>query len=425
MNQSIGPFALVLLVIPAIALRIAIRALFGRKRLSRGDPMLVLLSLASSIMFVLAGVGVVTGLLGFWFLFIPMPILVLILVLMVMDRTRRSEHRSLVWALSAAANRGIALPEAARAYADENFGDTGVRSMALAENLERGLSLSEAAKAARLRMGTAMRLAVRLGESIGSLGPAMRQQLDDSQQVDAALAGAIGRFFYLGTVIIVMTGVCTFVMLKIVPIFQRMFEEFGLKLPAMTILVIDGSKWFVKFGWMPILPLLALLMPTFLLAGLLYYAGWFPRNLPVVWRLFRRYDGALIMRGLALAIRRGLPVPEALHLVADSYPLSIIRWRLHSAAERVEGGMDWCQSLRQATLISRADAAVLRAAQRAGNLPWALEEMADSSMRRQVLYIMALLQLLFPVALLAVGLFVAFFVCGLFLPLIALIQGLT
>ena len=33
-----------------------------------------------------------------------------------------------------------------------------------------------------------------------------------------------------------------------------------------------------------------------------------PRDLPVVWRLFRRYDGALVMRGLALAVRRGLPL---------------------------------------------------------------------------------------------------------------------
>ena len=387
--------------------------------------MQVLLSLASSIMFVLAGVGVITGLLGFWFLFIPLPFIGIILALMLMDRTRRSEHRGLVWALAAAANRGIPLPEAARAYADETLGDTGVRAMALAENLERGQPLSQAARRARLRLGTAMKLAVQLGESLGSLGPAMRQQLDDSQQIDAALRDAIGRFFYLGTVIIVMNGVCTFVMLKIVPVFQRMFEEFGLKLPAMTQLVINASNWFVNFGWLPVLPLLTLLLPTFFLAALLYYAGWFPRNLPVIWRLFKRYDGALVMRGLALAIRRGMPMPQALHLVAESYPLSIIRWRLRSAAERVEAGMDWCQSLRQTGLIAQADAAVLRAAQRAGNLPWALEEMADSAMRRQVMHIMAWLQILFPIALIAVGIFVFVFVCGLFMPLISFIQGLT
>jgi type II secretory pathway component PulF len=425
LNQSLGPFALILLVIPAVALRIAIRALFGRKRLSVADPMQVLLSLASSLMFVLAGIGVITGLLGFWFLFIPLPFIGIILALMLLDRTRRSEHRGLVWALAAAANRGIPLPEAARAYADETLGDTGVRAMALAENLERGQTLTQAARRARLRLGTAMKLAVQLGESLGSLSPAMRQQLDDSQQIDGTLRDAIGRFFYLGTIIIVMNGVCTFVMLKIVPVFQRMFEEFGLKLPAMTILVIDASNWFVNFGWLPIMPFLTLLLPTFLLAALLYYAGWFPRNLPVVWRLFKRYDGALVMRGLALGIRRGMPLPPALRLVAESYPLSIIRWRLRTAAERVEAGLDWCESLRQTGLIAQADAAVLRAAQRAGNLPWALEEMADSALRRQVMHIMAWLQILFPIALVGVGIFVFVFVCGLFLPLISLIQGLT
>lgn len=425
MNQAIGPFSLVLLVIPAVALRIANRALFGRKRLSAADPMQVLLSLASSIMFVLAGMGVVVGLLGFWFLFVPLPLVGVVLVLMVLDRTRRSEHRGLIWALAAAANRGIPLPEAARAYADEVQGDTGVRALALAENLERGQALSEATIRSRLRMGTAMKLAVRLGESLGSLGPAMRQQIDDSNQIDAALRDAVGRFFYLGTVVIVMTGVITFVMVKIVPVFQRMFEEFGLRLPAMTRLVIDASSWFVRVGWIPSLPVLAIVFPAFLLAALLYYAGWFPRNLPILSWLFRRYDGALVMRGLALAARRGMPLPAALRLLAESYPLSIIRWRLLQAAERVEGGQDWCRSLRRTGLIASADAAVLRAAQRAGNLPWALEEMADSALRRQVLRLMAALQLLFPIALLAIGAFVFFFVCGLFLPLIALIQGLA
>src|SRR5262245_26361548 len=101
------------------------------------DPMLMLLSMSSTILLVLAGLGIVVGLMGLWFLIIPLPVAFVIIVLMIFDRTRRSEHRALLWSLSAAAEKGVPLSEAARAYADETLGDTGVRALALAEAIER------------------------------------------------------------------------------------------------------------------------------------------------------------------------------------------------------------------------------------------------------------------------------------------------
>jgi type II secretory pathway component PulF len=380
-----------------------------------------LLSMASTIMFVLAAIGATAGV---WILMIPLPIAVAVVALMILDRSRHSEHRALLVSLASAAKHDIPLSECARAYADETLGDTGLRAMALAEAIERGEPLSMAVRTARLRMATATKLAVRVGESLGILGAAMRQQVDDSQQVDLAMRGTIGRFFYLGNVVLVLLVVNGFIMLKIVPVFQKMFEEFGLKLPALTMLVIDVAKWYVNRGWWLTAPL-TLIAPWFLVIGFLYYIGWVPRDLPLVWRFFRRYDGALVMRALALAVRRGMPLPQALRMVADCYPIRIVAGHLRGAAERVAAGMDWRLSLQKTGLITQADAAVLAAAERAGNLDWALEEMADSAMRRQIYRVQALLQILFPIILLALGWVVCFFVVGLFLPLISLIQGLS
>src|SRR5262249_28329594 len=144
-----------------------------------------------------------------------------------------------------------------------------------------------------------------------------------------------------------------------------------------------------------------------------------------VWRLFRRYDGALVMRGLALTIQRGLPLPAGLRLIADNYPLSIIGQKVNAVAQDAEQGRPWCTSLLRTGLISSADAAVLVAAERVGNLPWALEEMADSAIRRQAYRFHAAVNIFYPLFLLAFGFVVFFIVCGLFVPIISLIQGLT
>jgi general secretion pathway protein F len=420
-NQSLGPIALLVLVIPAISLRIAIRVLYGRRPLAASDPMHTLLSMSSTMMFVLAAVGATAGI---WVVIIPLPIAVTVIALMVIDRSRQAEHRALLGSLAAAAQHNIPLSECARAYADEKLGDTGLRAIALAESIERGQPLSRAVGAARLRMATATKLAVRLGDGMGMLGPAMRQQIDDSQQVDLALRGTVGKFFYIAFLILSLYVINAFLMWKIVPVFERMFQEFGLKLPAMTALVIKVSLWYVENGMWMTAPVLLLAMGLVLIA-FLYYVGWLPRDLPVVWRLFRRFDGALVMRALALAVRRGMPLPQAFRWVADCYPIRTVGVRLRAAAERIAAGVDWRESLRRIGLISSADAAVLASAERVGNLDWALEEMAESAIRRQIYRLNAALQVLFPLVLLALGLVICFFVVGLFMPIISLIQGLA
>ena len=213
-------------------------------------------------------------------------------------------------------------------------------------------------------------------------------------------------------------------MLKIVPVFQKMFEEFGLKLPAMTMLVINLSQMVCATRLVSDRPF-ALLMPWMFIARIFSYIGWMPRDLPLVWRLFRRYDGALIMRGLSLAVRRGVPLPEAMRMIGEEYPIRIVGRRLLVAAEKTAAGMDWLAALLAENLISRTDAALLASASRVGNLDWALEEIAESAMRRQVYWLQSTLSVLFPLTLIALGSVVCFFVVGLFLPLISLIQGLS
>jgi type II secretory pathway component PulF len=397
------------------------RLLYERRPMAAIDGMHRLLSMASTLMLLLAMLGAI---IGAWVVVIPLLLAVVMVSLMVLTQKRQAEHLALINSLAIAVQNNIPLSESARAFADEALGDTGVRSMALAEAIERGQPLNASIRTARLWMGTATKLAIRLGEKLGILGAALKQQITDSQTADLAIRRLAGTSFYLACVVVVFSFISVFVMLKIVPVFQKMFEEFGLKLPALTSLAISVSRWYVERGWYLTAPLVVLL-PWLFVVGFLAYVGWMPRDFPLIWRLFRRYDGALVLRGLALAVRRGVPLPEAMRIIGEVYPIRNIGVRLEVAANQVAAGMDWLASLRQAQLISRTDAALLAASVRVGNLDWALEEIAESSMRRQIYWLQSILQVLFPITLLFLGGVVCFFVVGLFLPLISLIQGLS
>ena len=123
--------------------------------------------------------------------------------------------------------------------------------------------------------------------------------------------------------------------------------------------------------------------------------------------------------------RQQRPLSEGIAAMAVSYPKWAIRRRLRLASFNVEAGNDWADSLARHGLIQRADHAVLQAAQRAGNLPWAMQEMADSARRRFFYRLQAVIQTVFPFAIVGFGAIVMFIVVSLFLPLVSLIQKLT
>ena len=214
-----------------------------------------------------------------------------------------------------------------------------------------------------------------------------------------------------------------FIMLKIVPPFEQMFSEFGMQLPTMTRWLIGVSHvsvnyWFLLFPFYLLGPALLFYLP-------IRYFGWTDWDLSGMGRLTRRLDSAEILDTLALVARQQQPLHQGIAALAHSYPKERIRLRLSQAATDIMLGSDWCESLRRHDLIRQPELAILQAAQRVGNLSWALAEMADSVRRRFAYRVQAVAQMLFPPIVILMGLVVLFIVVALFLPLVALISGLA
>jgi type II secretory pathway component PulF len=164
-------------------------------------------------------------------------------------------------------------------------------------------------------------------------------------------------------------------------------------------------------------------VPLFL--GVLQYIGWLHRDVPLLGRLALFSDGAVVMRALSMSVRQRIPLEQMVAMLSRLYPRWSIRSRLQMAGQQIQSGGNWCDSLLRVGILRPADAAVLQAAERVGNLEWALEEMAESRIRRFAYRMRIWLNILFPLVILLFGLLVAFYVIGLFLPLVGLIQGLA
>jgi type II secretory pathway component PulF len=336
---------------------------------------------------------------------------------------RLAQRYALLWALAAAAERSIPLIPIIEAIARERGGTFAWRGRRLAAMLKAGMPLRDAIERSQKLFPRQTLPLIHVGCQSGALAPALRQAASIAKLDQPVWQFVLGRFFYLCCLAYFGLGVVTFLMLKIVPSFEKIFKEFGVQMPAMTQAVIAGARLFTALWFLsvPLLPVFGLL----LLYAVFRYAGLLAWDLPGMGPLTRRLDTALIFDALALAAGHQRPLPEAVECLARTYPKPPIRRRLFRALADIHGGRDWCESLRDQGLMKQADRAILQAAQRVGNLPWALREMADSNRRRLAYRLYALVQILFPAVILLFGLAVMFFVVGMFVPLITLIWRLA
>ena len=292
----------------------------------------------------------------------------------------------------------------------------------LVELIALGVPLNSALEQVPNALPGSVGVFVRASSATGAVGPAFRAAIEQESQSFALRKLLRNCLAYVTIVPLVITFILTFVMIKIVPAFKKIFEDFGLRLPISTQLLITVSDWFAT-----ILPLV--ILPLILLGGLIFLIATGGSIVSRGTYLFqpglRTLNIAALLRLLAVVVEQNQPLTPALEFLAVEHPHRTMRLKLHKLVADINSGQDWCESLLRVKLIGSSDAALLRSAQRLGNLPWALRQTADSLSRRTMLRLEAVMQLVFPLLVIGLGICVGVIVIALFVPLIHLIQNLV
>ena len=161
------------------------------------------------------------------------------------DRLRRAEHRACSGRWRSPRQKGIPLTEAARAYADETRG-TPARGRWPWPRPSSGPAALGRRPRRPAADGVGDAPGRRPGRTAGHARPGDEAAARRLAEADAALRDTIGCFVYLG-VLLLASDVMTFMMLRIVPVFERMFQEFDGELPRTTQWVIDIGNLVVNY----------------------------------------------------------------------------------------------------------------------------------------------------------------------------------
>lgn len=332
-------------------------------------------------------------------------------------------QNALLWVLAISTEHNRPLGPMLEALAqDEGSYHWSQRLRELAKHLNAGLSLPEALDRLPGLLPADVVLAIRVGSETGTL-PAMlkntARQFSDEQ--DEGYSTWIGTLLYLAAVVFALLSVAGFVMYYIIPKFKKIFEDFGTELPSLTIWVIRVSDWFAQ--WFPLLQLAVL--------GGLFWLAWRTRyglsGGLMRWLLFSHARGQTpgLLRILSVVIESGRPLAGASSTMARHHHSKTVRNHLLYIRNEVEQGSEVWELFVEMGYLNRSEGRILEAAQRAGNLPWALRSLAER-IERDVDYRTALvMEIVRPVILIAISVAVGIFVIGLFLPLVKLINDLS
>src|SRR5262249_4786007 len=96
---------------------------------------------------------------------------------------------------------------------------------------------------------------VKAGEAGGALEVILRRLADFKEKSQSLKRRITGAMVYPVVVITVAVLILTFIMIFIIPKFEKIFADFRMRLPWITEALINTSRWFVKYWYvLPLFP---------------------------------------------------------------------------------------------------------------------------------------------------------------------------
>lgn len=193
--------------------------------------------------------------------------------------------------------------------------------MDVCDEIETGATLSEAmAKSPKVFNRLYVNM-IKAGEAGGALETILQRLADFMERAQALRRKVQGAMIYPCVVVSVAVGILTFIMLKIVPTFEKMFKEFELDLPAPTKLLIAISQTVVVLWWaIPLFPLGVWLTVKLLRKFSWGRMGWdlFILKLPIAGPLIEKNIMARTTRTLGTLVASGVPILEGLNITRET-----------------------------------------------------------------------------------------------------------
>ena len=261
---------------------------------------------------------------------------------------------------------------------------------------------------------------VRVGEMTGQLDAVFLRLFKHiefenfmRQQVKSAIR-------YPGFVIAAMAVAVGVINTLVVPAFADVFKSFNAELPLATRLLVASSNFTLNYGWVVAV---AAVLGFFGLRRWISTAtgrqAWdrFTLRLPLAGKIVQKATLSRFARSFSLALKSGVPIEQALSVVAQTVDNAHISRKVEQMREAVERGESILRAAIAAAIFTPAVLQMIAVGEETGAIDELMEEIAELYTNEVQYELKTLSQQIEPILIVFLGALVLLLALGVFLPL--------
>ncbi len=267
----------------------------------------------------------------------------------------------------------------------------------------------------------------RAGESSGSLETSMERmaiQFEKSAKTKALVKKAM---IYPIVVMIVAIAVVIVMLVVVIPSYTDMFDQLGAELPGITLAVIAMSD-FVKNYWFIIIPVVIAVVFALKAYAKTYSGkhlfGKLQLKIPAVKNLIVKNASAMMARTLSTLLTAGVPLNEAVGIVADTMTNIWFKEALQEATEQIMIGVPLSQPLQSCGLFPPMVYYMIRIGEEAGSTEEMLNKLADYYEEEVELAVQSLMAAMEPMIIIVLAVVVGGLIAAVMAPMMTMYEAL-
>jgi type IV pilus assembly protein PilC len=328
------------------------------------------------------------------------------------------------------------------------------------DEIESGATLSEAMAKVPKAFNRLYVNMIKAGEAGGALEVILQRLAEFQERSESLKRKVKGALVYPITVMVFATGILTFIMIKIVPNFEKIFKDFRTDLPAVTKALMGTSKFVISYWYLiPGIPIGIWLLVKLVRRFPAGRFGWdlFILKIPVFGQLIEKNIVARTMRTLGTLVASGVPILEALHITKETAGNAVFERMFQKVYESIREGESIAKPMKEYSkpgfdvvallfwfffiggpigvlmyltrmnkrIVDDMVVNMVDVGEETGELDTMLYKVADTYDEEVAVLTESLMSLMEPILIIVLGGMVGFIVIAIFMPLIALITKLT
>jgi type IV pilus assembly protein PilC len=222
--------------------------------------------------------------------------------------------------------------------------------MDVCDEIEAGSTLSEGMAKSPKAFDRLYVNMIKAGEAGGALEVILQRLADFKERAEALKRKVKGAMVYPCVVIMVAVGILTFIMLRIVPTFRQIFEDFDTELPRPTEVLIMISTGVATYWFLiPLIPMSFIVFVTMIRKFRVGRMGWdlFALNWPIFGRLIEKNSMARSTRTLGTLVASGVPILEGLNITRETCGNAMFERLYQKVSESIREGETIAKPLKE------------------------------------------------------------------------------